>query len=274
MKCIIIAAGYATRLYPLTENFPKPLLPVQGRAILDWLIEDIDGSGLVDEYIVVSNHKFAHHFQDWAAARNQEHGSAAGNQAAGHGSSAGDKKSGCNGARIRVLDDGTSSNETRLGAVRDIQLAIDSLESIPEDGLLVIAGDNLLDFSLQRFVSYAREHACSCIMRYWEPDRVRCTKSGIIEVDQDDRVIGMEEKPSEPKTNWCCPPFYYYTAADARLVAEGIADGCGVDAPGSYVAWLCGRTTVHAMEMPGKRYDIGNLASYEAVQQDYPGIVR
>ncbi len=251
MKCIIIAAGYATRLYPLTENFPKPLLKVQDKPILDWLIEDIDGSGLVDEYIVVSNHKFAHHFEDWARLNN-ESGQV---------------------SRISVVDDGTSSNETRLGAVRDIQLAIDSLEEVPADGLLVIAGDNVLDFSLQLFVNYAAQKKTSAIMRYFEPDIARCRKSGILEVDASDKVLGMEEKPAEPKSNWCCPPFYYYTQKDAQLVEKGIADGCGVDAPGSYVAWLCTQTEVHAMEMPGKRYDIGNLASYEQVQRDYPGIL-
>ena len=246
MKCIILAAGYATRLYPLTENFPKPLLKVRDKAILDWLIDDIASCGKVDEYIVVSNHKFARHFEEWASGRH------------------------C----IRVIDDGTSSNETRLGAVRDIQIAIDSLAGIPGDGLLVIAGDNVLDFSLCRFIGYALEKGTSAIMRYAEPDRSRLKKCGIVEVDGSDRVVGMEEKPAEPRSNWCCPPFYYYTAADAALVREGIAQGCGVDAPGSYTAWLCTQTAVHAMEMPGRRYDIGNLESYSLVQKEYPGIIR
>ena len=145
MKCLILAAGYATRLYPLTENFPKPLLKVGDKTILDWLIDDIDGAGLVDEYVVISNHKFAHHFMDWAATKAQ---------------------------KVTVVDDGTSSNETRLGAVRDIQYAIDSLSL--DDDMLVIAGDNLLDFSLQRFVRYANEKQTSCIMRFWEVRRSDC----------------------------------------------------------------------------------------------------
>ena len=82
----------------------------------------------------------------------------------------------------------------------------------------------------------------------------------------------MEEKPAEPKSNWCCPPFYYYTREDAAFVKKGIESGCGVDAPGSYIAWLCKQTAVHAMEMPGRRYDIGNLESYEKVQKEYKGI--
>ncbi len=245
MKCLILAAGYATRLYPLTENFPKPLLKVGDKTILDWLIDDIEGAGLVDEYVVISNHKFAHHFQEWAGSKS---------------------------VRITVVDDGTSTNETRLGAVRDIQFAIESLGL--DDDMLVIAGDNVLDFSLQKFVLYAREHNTSCIMRYFEPDVKRLTKCGIVEVSPDDRILGMEEKPSHPKSNWCCPPFYYYTKADSRLVPAGIAAGCGTDAPGSYIAWLCTMTPVYAMEMPGRRYDIGNLESYHQVCSEYKGITR
>lgn len=245
MKCLILAAGYATRLYPLTENFPKPLLRVGEKTILDWLIDDIDSAGLVDEYVVISNHKYAPHFAAWAQDKPQ---------------------------RITVVDDGTDTNETRLGAVRDIQFAIDALHL--DDDMLVIAGDNVLDFSLTRFVHYAREKNTSCIMRYYEANEQRLTKCGVVEIDADDRILSMEEKPAQPRSHWCCPPFYFYTRADAGLVAQGIASGCGTDAPGSYIAWLCTQTPVHAMEMPGSRYDIGNLASYEQVQKEYKGITR
>lgn len=240
MKCLILAAGYATRLYPLTENFPKPLLPVKDKPILDWLIEDIDQSGEVDEYVVISNHKFAGHFTDWAGRHSQ---------------------------KIKVVDDGTASNETRLGAVRDIQFAIDALKLSGD--LLVIAGDNLLDFSLTDFISYAKGKGTSCIMRYHEPSDIKLRKSGVVEIDSNDRILSMEEKPKNPKSHWCCPPFYFYKADDVPLVARGIESGCGVDAPGSFMAWLSTQTVVHAMEMPGKRYDIGNLESYQAVQKIY-----
>lgn len=243
MKCLILAAGYATRLYPLTENFPKPLLEVQNKTILDWLIDDIDSLGQVDEYVVISNHKFAQHFKEWAAGKSQ---------------------------KVTVVDDGTSTNETRLGAVRDIQFAIDEL-GIDSD-MLVIAGDNLLDFSLTEFMKYANEKQTSCIMRYYEADEKRLSKSGVATIDENDKILRLVEKPSEPESHWCCPPFYYYTKEDARLVAKGIDAGCGIDAPGSYIAWLCTQTTVHAMEMPGRRYDIGNLESYEQVKRDYKGI--
>ena len=244
MKCLILAAGYATRLYPLTENFPKPLLKVGDKTILDWLVDDIDTAGLVDTYVVISNHKFAHHFEDWAATKKQN---------------------------IRVLDDGTISNETRLGAVCDVQFAIDQLGR--DDDLLVIAGDNVLDFSLSRFVAYADEKKTSCIMRYYEPSEKKLTKCGVVELDDQDRILSMEEKPAQPKSHWCCPPFYVYTREDAQKVKDAISQKkCGTDAPGSFIAWLCTVADVHAMEMPGKRYDIGNLESYQQVQQEYQGI--
>ena len=241
MKCLFLAAGYATRLYPLTENFPKPLLEVAGNPILDWLIDDMAQTGLVDEYIVISNHKFAQIFRDWAARHTS--------------------------VTIRVVDDGTMTNETRLGAVRDIQFAIEQLHL--DDDLLVMAGDNLLDFSLAGFINYAREKAATCVMRYYEPDDAKLHKSGVAELGQDDRLIAMQEKPAEPKSHWCLPAFYYYTKADAQLVQKGIDSGCGTDAPGSFIAWLCGQTQVYAWEMSGHRYDIGNLESYEAVKRTY-----
>ncbi len=240
MKCLILAAGYATRLYPLTENFPKPLLEVTGKPILDWLIEDIGDAA--EEFIVISNHKFAGQFNRWAENRPWP---------------------------IRVLDDGTETNETRLGAVRDIQFAIEALDL--QGDLLVIAGDNLLDFSLRDFIQYTRQKKTTCVMRYWEESMEKLRKTGVAVVDGDDRILEMEEKPAEPKSHWCTPPFYFYRAEDVPLVKAGIMAGCGVDAPGSFIAWLSGVTAVHAWEMPGRRYDIGNLESYEEVNKTYSG---
>ena len=244
MKCLILAAGYATRLYPLTENFPKPLLKVGDRTILDWLVDDMGSAGMVDEFVVISNHKFAHFFEEWASAKSE-----------------------AAGLKFTVVDDGTSTNETRLGAVKDIQFAVDSLGL--DDDMLVIAGDNILNFSLVKFLEYAMAKKTSCIMRYWEPDEARLRKCGIVVVDESDRILDMAEKPVEPKSHWCCPPFYYYTHEDAGRFAEGIAAGCGVDAPGSFVAWLSSITAVHAMEMPGRRFDIGDIESYRRVCSEF-----
>ena len=245
MKCLILAAGYATRLYPLTENFPKPLLKVGDKTILDWLLDDTELSGEIDEYVVISNHKYAHHFDDWAKTKPY---------------------------KITVVDDGTSTNETRLGAVKDVQFAIEKLKL--DSDLLVIAGDNLLDFSLNSFIDYAKAKQTSCIMRYYEPNDEKLKKCGVVTIDENDLILNMTEKSPTPSTHWCCPPFYYYTREDSRRVADGIAAGCGTDAPGSYIAWLCTVTPVHAMEMPGSRYDIGNLQSYETAKQSYKGITK
>ena len=241
MKCLILAAGYATRLYPLTENFPKPLLKVGDKTILDWLVDDLHTAGLIDEYIVISNHRFADHFTEWAKTKPQ---------------------------KITVLDDGTTTNETRLGAVVDIQCAVETY-ALDED-LLVIAGDNVLDFSLTAFLQYGKEKQTSCIMRYFEPSVEKLKKCGSI--DENDLIVNMTEKSPEPASHWCCPPFYYFVKADVRRVQEGIAAGCGTDAPGSFIAWLCTQTAVHAMQMPGARFDIGNLESYEKVKRTYHGI--
>lgn len=243
MKCLILAAGYATRLYPLTENFPKPLLEVGGKTILDHLLDDLDAAGKIDGYAVISNHKFARHFADWTQGKKLP---------------------------ITVLDDGTTCNEERLGAVKDVAFAIREL-SLDED-LLVIAGDNLLDFSLSRFLAYAEAKSASCVLRYYEPSAARLKKCGVLEIDENDRVLSMVEKPDDPRSHWCCPPFYYFTREDARRVPEGIAAGCGVDAPGSFIAWLSSVAPVYAMEMPGNRYDVGDLNSYEKVRKNYRGI--
>jgi len=237
MKCLILAAGYATRLYPLTENFPKPLLKVGEKTILDWLVDDIDAAGLVDEYVVISNHKFADHFKEWAGEKTQ---------------------------KITVVDDGTDSNETRLGAVKDIQFAIEKLNL--DDDLLIVAGDNILDFSFKPFVELFREKNSAVVMCSYKEDVNALRRSGVMIPDEDFKVLSMEEKPQEPKSNWCVGPFYIYKREELPLVKQGINDGCGTDAPGSFISYLCQKTDVYALKMPGARYDIGTLESYEEVK--------
>ena len=232
MKCIIVAAGYATRLYPLTENFPKPLLEVKGKPILDWLIQDIEED--IEEFIVVTYHKFYDHFLKWAQ-----------------------------GKKVRVIDDGTSSNETRLGAVRDIELAAKDVEC----DCLVMAGDNLLDFSLKGFVDYALRKDTSCVMCHEENSLKALQKTAVITIDENELITSYEEKPAEPKGNLAVPPFYFYKLKDLKRITEALADGCGYDAPGSFAAWLSEKTLMHAYRMPGKRYDIGDLESYERVNE-------
>ena len=241
MTSIILAAGYATRMYPLTLNYPKPLLEVGGKKIIDWLIEDLEKAG-VERTVVVSNHKFISQFQAWAEGREN----------------------------IIVLDDGSEDNDHRLGAVKDIEFAIE--EANIDDDIVVLAGDNVLNFSLSSFIDYGREKKTSCIMRHEENDKNKLRKTGVIEINEDELVLNMEEKPKEPKSNWAVPPFYYYTKEDKDLIKEGIASGCGTDAPGSFVSWLVKTRPVHAYRMIGERFDVGSIEGYEKIKKEYKGI--
>ena len=241
MKCLILAAGYATRLYPLTENFPKPLLKVGEKSILDWLVDDLVETTDIDEFVVISNHKFAQHFEDWKNGKEK-----------------------VRSYKITVIDDGTSTNETRLGAVKDIQLAVNTLNLT--DDLLVMAGDNVLDFSLSTFVNFAKEKETSCVMCHEENELKKQQKTAIITVDDKDLITSYEEKPKKPKGNLAVPPFYCYRSVDVKRIQEALYNGCGYDAPGSFAAWLSKQTPMHAYKMPGKRYDIGDINSYEYVK--------
>ena len=236
MKCIILAAGYATRLYPLTENFPKPLLDVGSKPILDWLIEDLVEE--IDEFRVVTNHKFAGIFQKWAEGKD----------------------------KIKVIDDGTESNETRLGAVRDIQLAVDE-----EEDYLVMAGDNVLTFSLVPFILFAKEKNTSCVMCHEETSIPALQRTAVITITDTGLITSYEEKPKEPKGTLAVPPFYYYRSQDIARIQEALDAGCGYDAPGSFAAWLSRVTPMHAWLMTGSRHDIGDMKSYEAVRDSYMG---
>ncbi len=245
MKVVVLAAGYATRLYPLTENFPKPLLEVNGKSILDYLIEDLDKIDEVNEHIIISNAKFAHIFEQWAEKSNYT-------------------------KPVTVLNDGTTSNETRLGAVRDILFAIEE-RNIDED-IFVLAGDNLVDFSLSKFIEFAKNKNASSVIVNYEESVEELQKCGVMIPDENMKIISMEEKPKEPKSNWCVGPFYYYRKEDLHWIKQGIEDGCAVDAPGSFVCYLCEKTPVYAWEMPGIRFDIGGFDSYEEVKKSYKGI--
>ena len=243
MKCLILAAGYATRLYPLTENFPKPLLDVAGKAIIDWLIDDLETTGKIDSYVIVTNHRFLSHFLKWQS----EHA--------------------CK-EKIMILDDGSTENENRLGAVRDLAFAIN--EASLDDDLLVLAGDNLLDFSLEGFLTFFTEKQATCVMRHFEPQKEKLQRTGVAVVDEQDKILEMEEKPSEPKSHWAIPPFYLYRREDLPKIVQGVEQKvCNLDAPGSFICYMCTMTDVYAYEMPGARYDIGNLQSYEAVQKKW-----
>lgn len=235
---VVLAAGYATRMYPLTENFPKPLLEIKGKAILDHLLEDIDSIEDVSAHIVVTNHKFAGFFYKWKENNRLK-------------------------KPVTIIDDGSVDNEHRVGAVKDLILAIG--DDVHND-YLVVAADNLLDFSLKGFAGYFREEGGSVIMCYEEPSLKALQRTGVICVDEDNLVLEMEEKPQCPKSNLAVPPFYIYDHSDLELIRRSVENGCGFDAPGNLARYLCERTSVHAYRMPGKRLDIGDLDTYYKIR--------
>ena len=245
MKTIVLAAGYATRLYPLTENFPKPLLEIGNNTILGRMLDDIDTIPEISEHIIVTNHKFASIFRDWVADRQASRAS----------------------KPIYVLDDGSITNENRLGAVRDLLLALMDFD-ICED-ILVVAADNILEFSFRGFVEAFKEKKTSMIMCHHEPEVYKLQRTGVIEVDDDMKVLQMQEKPEVPVSHWAVPPFYIYRKEDLPLVRGSIAHGCGTDAPGNLAHYLVEHTTLHAWPMPGGRFDIGSLDTYEEARRKY-----
>ena len=241
MKNIVIAAGYATRLGELTRNFPKPLLKIGSSTILGRMLDDIDRISEVDEHIIVTNHKFAPIFEQWAAEQHYQ-------------------------KPVAIVDDGTETNETRLGAVCDLLMAINRFQI--DDDILVVAADNLLFFSFQEFVDFAREKGTSCIMCHEQPSIEKLQRTGVIVVDDQMRVLNMEEKPLEPKSHWAVPPFYIYKKHDLELVRHSVENGCGKDAPGNLAHYMVEHTVMHAWPMSAGRFDIGSLDTYyEAVER-------
>ena len=240
MKCVVIAAGYATRLGELTKNFPKPLLKIGSSTILGRMLDDIDTIDNITEHVIITNHKFAPIFEQWAT---EQHYS----------------------KKITIIDDGTSTNETRLGAVCDLLFAMEKLSI--DDDMLVVAADNLLFFSFQEFVDFAKEKGTSCIMCHEQPSIEKLQRTGVVELDGQNRVLGMEEKPEVPKSHWAVPPFYIYLKKDLELVRHSVENGCGKDAPGNLAHYMVEHTVMHAWPMSAGRFDIGSLDTYyEAIR--------
>ena len=268
MKCVVIAAGYATRLGELTKNFPKPLLKIGENTILGRMLDDIDGIPEIDEHIIITNHRFAGIFEEWAKTNTNptdgklyEHESHKSNEYSCNSSHSCSKYK----KPITIVDDGTETNETRLGAVCDLLFAMDKLGI--DDDLLVVAADNLLFFSFQEFVDFAKEKGTSCIMCHEQLSIEKLQRTGVVELDDNNKVLGMEEKPQVPKSHWAVPPFYIYLKKDLDLVRHSVENGCGKDAPGNLAHYMVEHTTMHAWPMSAGRFDIGSLDTYhEAVR--------
>lgn len=240
MKNIVIAAGYATRLGELTKNFPKPLLKIGNSTILGRMLDDIDKIDEIDEHIIITNHRFANIFEEWAECQAYK-------------------------KPITIVDDGTSTNETRLGAVCDLLYAMDKLGI--DDDLLVVAADNILMFSFKEFVEFAKAKETSCIMCHEQPSIELLQRTGVVTLDENNKVLNMEEKPRNPKSHWAVPPFYIYLRKDLDIVRSSVANGCGKDAPGNLAHYMVDNTIMHAWPMSAGRFDIGSLDSYEEAKK-------
>ena len=235
MKNIVIAAGYATRLGELTKNFPKPLLKIGDNTILGRMLDDIDRIPEIDEHIIITNHKFAHIFEQWKLGTAYQ-------------------------KPITIIDDGTETNDTRLGAVCDLLFAMEKLGI--DDDMLVVAADNLLFFSFKEFVDFSNEKGTSCIMCHEQPSIEKLQRTGVVVLDNNNKVLNMEEKPEHPKSHWAVPPFYIYKKHDLELIRHSVENGCGKDAPGNLAHYMVDRTTIHAWPMSAGRFDIGSLDTY------------
>jgi glucose-1-phosphate thymidylyltransferase len=224
---VILAAGYATRLRPLTDDIPKMLLPLAGRPMLDYLLDKIREVGEIDELHLVTNAKFAPAFRDWAPAD------------------------------VTVHDDGTTSNEDRLGAIGDIAFTVERAGLEGED-LLVVAGDNLIGYSVPDYVAFWRGKDGAAIALYECPDPELIKQYGVVELDEDDRVVSFEEKPEHPRSNLAATAAYLYRAEDVALVGRYLEEGNSPDAPGSFVEWLHARAPVYGYRFSGEWIDIGD----------------
>ena len=227
MKAVILAAGYATRLYPLTQDEPKHLLEVAGRPILDRLLGQLPLEEL-DAVFVVTNAKFAGRFREWAAGVPVE---------------------------VEVIDDGTTSEEDKLGAIGDLALAI--REAGLDDDLVVAAGDSLFTERLDGLVRLAQERGAAAIAVYDVGDLEAIRRLSAIGVDPSDRVVSFEEKPESPSSTLAGIALYFFPRDVLPLVGEYLGEGNNPDQPGRFVEWLYMRVPVYAWRVPGQWIDIG-----------------
>jgi glucose-1-phosphate thymidylyltransferase len=242
MKAVLLCAGFATRLYPLTHDRAKPLLPVGGRPVLSHLLDRLRETGSFRQVVVVANHRFHAQFAAWAAALEPELG----------------------GLELVVLDDGATDNESRRGAVGDLAFALDQIT--PSDPLLVAAGDNLLRLSLRDLMADYDAAPRSLVLVHEELDVEKQRRTGIVELDSDDRILRLWEKPEQPPTCSCTAPIYLLRAEALSHLEAFRARHPTADAPGHFLAYLVGRHPVYAHPMRGERLDLGDLETYRRAE--------
>lgn len=241
MKCILLCAGYATRLFPLTENFPKALLEVGEKPLLDYIVDEVNSLDEVDQIYLVTNNKYTPHFEQWAENKN-------------------------NIKPITVFNDKTTTNDNRLGAIGDIHFVIENAKI--DDDVLIIAGDNLFTFSLKEFVDYqkSKEAPVVCVK---EEEYETLKRLGVVETDNTKRIISFEEKPLEPKGRYAAYAEYLYPKNVLPVFKKYIEEGNNIDAPGNFIAYLHKYMPVYAFPFEGECYDIGTHESLAYVNKLY-----
>lgn len=240
MHAIILCAGYAVRLYPLTQNTPKPLLPVGDRPMLDHLVDKINHLKEFDTIDIVTNAKFSGHFENWAKQKN-------------------------NSKKIVIINDGSTTNESRLGAIGDLNLVLNRQKI--QDDVLILAGDNFFTFDLGEFLRLAQEHnSFASIGLYDVKSKTLARNYGLVELDRDDKIKTFLEKPENPQTTLASTGIYYFPKEVLALLDQYLSEKNSTDAPGYFVQWLIKHSSVFGVLLTGFWFDIGDLASYEQVK--------
>jgi glucose-1-phosphate thymidylyltransferase len=234
MKVIILAAGYATRLYPLTLTRPKPLLPVAGKPMIDYVLDNLAPIGGIDQVIIVTNAKFADQFQKWAD----------------------EYRASKSKLDFTVVNDGSTDDSNKLGAIGDLNLVI-TRENLDDD-IIVVAGDNLFSEPLTAFGKYCEEKNEPVLAVYDVGSLEDIKKYNAISFDPDGKITFFEEKPKQPSSTVTGIALYYYPKKTVPLIKQYIAEGNNPDQPGRFVQWLYPRTPVYVWNVPGLWYDIGS----------------
>ncbi len=244
MKVLVLAAGYGTRLYPIIKDTPKPLLEVADRPLIEHIIVRLNHLPDWDELLVVTNNKFTGHFEQWAAEQTV-----------------------CP-VPVRVVNDGTNTPDDRLGSVGDIHFSIDALGL--DSDLLVIGGDNLFDYSLVDFVEFSRGKTPSVSIGLYDIGAAAdATQFGVVEVDENRKIVSFEEKPAEPKSSLIAMCAYYFPRNTLGLVAQYLGQTEKADKAGDYIHWLAEQGPVYGYTFQGRWYDIGSLESYQEAQERF-----
>lgn len=242
MKCIFLCAGYATRLFPLTENFPKALLKVGGRALLDYILDEVNSLDEIDEIYLVTNAKYTPHFESWAKEKN-------------------------NIKPITVINDGTYTNDDRLGAIGDINFTIEKCNI--NDDVLIIAGDNLFTFKLREFVDFYKAKNAPSVCVREETDINLLKRVGVAVLDDSNKILDFEEKPAEPKSKYAVYAEYIYPKEILPVFKEYLAEGNSNDTPGNFVAYLYKKMPTYAYPFKGECYDVGTHDALAYVNEIY-----